>query len=203
MASLETYLDDLLARGRAYFSRDEVVAALGLKPSALAAAITRSVNKRRLANPRHGFYLILRPEDQVAGAPDPVKWIDPLMTAGNWMPELVALAGGRSLFGETGRASAWTRWEGLRAADPDVLVVLPCGFDLARSRAELGPLRAQPDFEALRAVRSGRAFLVDGSQYMNRPGPRLVDSLEILCELLHPETFPPAHRGAGWEPLEG
>ena len=79
MASLDSYLDDLLARGRAYFSRDEVAAALGLKPSALAAAITRAINKRRLANPRHGFYLILRPEDQIAGAPDPVKWIDPLM----------------------------------------------------------------------------------------------------------------------------
>ena len=79
MASLKPYLDDLLARGRAYFSRAEVAAALGLQPSALAAAITRAINKRRLANPRHGFYLILRPEDQVAGAPDPVKWIDPLM----------------------------------------------------------------------------------------------------------------------------
>ncbi len=79
MASLESYLDELLSRGRAYFSREEALAALGLKPPALAAAITRSVNKRRLANPRHGFYLILRPEDQVAGAPDPVKWIDPLM----------------------------------------------------------------------------------------------------------------------------
>jgi predicted transcriptional regulator of viral defense system len=79
MASLDSYLDDLLAGGRACFSRDEVVAALGLKPSALAAAITRAINKRRLANPRHGFYLILRPEDQITGAPDPVKWIDPLM----------------------------------------------------------------------------------------------------------------------------
>ena len=93
------------------------------------------------------------------------------------------------------------RWDALRAADPDVLVVLPCGFDLARSRAELSPLRAQPGFDALRAVRSGRAYLVDGNQYMNRPGPRLVDSLEILCELLHPEAFAPAHRGEGWEPL--
>lgn len=130
-----------------------------------------------------------------------VEWIDPLMTAGNWMPELVALAGGRAAFGETGRASAWTRWEELREADADVLVVLPCGFDLARSRAELGPLRAQPGFETLRAVRSGRAFLVDGNQYMNRPGPRLIDSLEILCELLHPQAFAPAHRGAGWEVL--
>jgi iron complex transport system substrate-binding protein len=130
-----------------------------------------------------------------------VEWIDPLMAAGNWMPELVALAGGRALFGETGRDSAWTTWEALRASDPDVLVVLPCGFDLARSRAELGPLRAQPGFCELRAVRSGRAFLVDGNQYMNRPGPRLVDSLAILCELLHPHAFAPAHRGEGWEPL--
>ena len=79
MASLDSYLDDLLARGRAYFSGDEALAALDLKPAALAAAITRSIKRRRLSNPRHGFYLILRPEDQFAGAPDPVKWIDPLM----------------------------------------------------------------------------------------------------------------------------
>lgn len=79
MTSIDAYLDNLLARGRACFSRVEIAAALGLRPSALAAAITRMVKKQRLANPRHGFYLILRPEDQIAGAPDPVKWIDPLM----------------------------------------------------------------------------------------------------------------------------
>ena len=79
MASLEPYLDDLLRHGRAYFSRDDAAAALGLKPPALAAALTRAIKKHRLANPRHGFYLILRPEDQIFGAPDPVRWIDPLM----------------------------------------------------------------------------------------------------------------------------
>jgi len=79
MASLEQYVDDLLVHGRAYFSREEALAALDLKPEALAAAITRLVKKRRLANPRHGFHLALRPEDQIAGAPDPVRWIDPLM----------------------------------------------------------------------------------------------------------------------------
>ncbi len=79
MVTLDAYLDDLLARGQACFSRDDALAALGLKSAALAAAITRSIKKRRLANPRHGFYLILRPEDRIAGAPDPVKWIDPLM----------------------------------------------------------------------------------------------------------------------------
>ena len=131
-----------------------------------------------------------------------VEWIDPLMTAGNWMPELVALAGGRAAFGETGRASTWTTWEALRDADPDVLVVLPCGFDLARTRAELGPLVAQPGFEELRALRNGRAVIVDGNQYMNRPGPRLAESLEILCETIHPEAFEPRHRGEGWEPLQ-
>ena len=79
MVSLESYLDDLLGQGRAYFSRNDVAATLGLKPQALAAALTRAINKHRLANPRHGFYLILRPEDQITGAPDPVKWVDSLM----------------------------------------------------------------------------------------------------------------------------
>lgn len=79
MASLEQFVDDRLIHGRAHFSREEALAALDLKPEALAAAITRLVKKRRLANPRHGFYLILRPEDQITGAPDPVRWIDPLM----------------------------------------------------------------------------------------------------------------------------
>ncbi len=130
-----------------------------------------------------------------------VEWIDPLMAAGNWMPELVALAGGRSLFGEAGAHSPWLDWEALRASDPDVIVVLPCGFDLARTRAELPPLLAQPGWSDLRAVRSGRVFLVDGNRYMNRPGPRLVDSVEILAEILHPDQFPASHRGDGWERL--
>ena len=79
MTTLEQYVDDRLIYGRAHFSREEALAALDLKPEALAAAITRLVKKRRLANPRHGFYLILRPEDQIVGAPDPVRWIDSLM----------------------------------------------------------------------------------------------------------------------------
>ncbi len=79
MASLDVYLDQQLERGRAYFSRHEALHALGLRPQNFAAAISRLIRKRRLANPRHGFYLILRPEDRVLGAPDPVRWIDPLM----------------------------------------------------------------------------------------------------------------------------
>jgi iron complex transport system substrate-binding protein len=130
-----------------------------------------------------------------------IEWIDPLMAAGNWMPELVTLAGGRPLFGALGEHSPWLDWETLHVADPDVIAVLPCGFDLARTRAEIGPLLAQPGFDTLRAVREERVFLADGHQFFNRPGPRLVESLEILCELLHPEAFEPRWRGEGWEAL--
>jgi iron complex transport system substrate-binding protein len=116
------------------------------------------------------------------------------------MPELIALAGGENLFGETGRHSPWLEWEALRAADPDLIVVLPCGFDLARTRREMAPLAAQPGWSELRAVREGRVFLADGNSFFNRPGPRLVESLEILAEILHPAAFPVRHRGTGWEP---
>jgi iron complex transport system substrate-binding protein len=138
----------------------------------------------------------IRPRPSVAA----IEWTGPLMAAGNWLPELVALAGGRSLFGETGGASPWLDPAQLSAADPDVIVVLPCGFDLARTRRETTAWIAGSGLSALRAVREGRLFVADGSQYFNRPGPRLVESLEILAEILHPEVFPARHRGSGWEP---
>jgi iron complex transport system substrate-binding protein len=127
-----------------------------------------------------------------------LEWIDPLMAAGHWMPELVRLAGGASLFGESGRQSPWIGFEELRDADPDVIVALPCGFDLARTREELRGLEADPAFAALRAARQGRVALADGNAYFNRPGPRLVESLEILAEILHPDRFDFGHAGAAW-----
>ncbi|MBI3877177.1 MAG: ABC transporter substrate-binding protein, partial [Verrucomicrobia bacterium] len=110
-----------------------------------------------------------------------IEWFDPLMAAGNWVPELVEFAGGKNLFGEPGRHSPWMKWEELAARDPDVLVLMPCGFDLARTRRELPALTTKPEWPKLRAVKSGRVFLADGSQFFNRPGPRLVESLEILA----------------------
>ncbi len=127
-----------------------------------------------------------------------VEWIDPLMAAGNWLPELVEAAGGVNLFGASGEHSPWLSWEQLREADPDVIVVLPCGFVLDRTRREMAPLVAQPDWEDLAAVRTGRVYLLEGNQFFNRPGPRLVDSLEILCEVLQPAVFEPQHQGSGW-----
>jgi iron complex transport system substrate-binding protein len=128
-----------------------------------------------------------------------LEWIDPLMGAGHWMPELVRLAGGSVLHAESGTPSAWIRFEELRDTDPDVIVVVPCGFDLARTRREVGGLAASPAFAELRAAREGRVALADGNAYFNRPGPRLVESLEILAEILHPDRFDFGHAGSGWE----
>ena len=132
-----------------------------------------------------------------------VEWIEPLMAAGNWMPELVALAGGTNLFGAARKHSPWMTWRALSEADPDAIVVSPCGFDLARTAAEMPTLAANPGWPALEAVRAGRVYLVDGNAYFHRPGPRLVESLEILAELLHPGAFDFGHEGRGWIRWEG
>ena len=128
-----------------------------------------------------------------------VEWIDPLMAGGNWMPELIDMAGGVNLFGEAGKHSPWMTLEELAARDPDWILVIPCGFDIARTRAEMAALATRAEWRELRAVREERVVLADGNQYFNRPGPRLVESLEILGEILHPEAFDFGHRGRGWQ----
>ncbi len=127
-----------------------------------------------------------------------VEWIDPLMAGGNWIPELVTMAGGAALFAKAGQHSPWIHWDDLWAADPDVIAVMPCGFGIERSRAEMAALTNQPGWKSLRAIREGRVYLTDGNQYFNRPGPRLVESLEILAEIMHPEAFHFGHEGTGW-----
>jgi iron complex transport system substrate-binding protein len=130
-----------------------------------------------------------------------VEWIEPLMAAGNWVPELVELAGGVNVSGEAGKHSPWMDWETLRRLDPEIIVVMPCGFDLARTRTETAALVRQPGWSKLRAVKNRRVRLTDGNQYFNRPGPRLVESLEILAEIMHPDRFSFGHAGKGWEQL--
>jgi iron complex transport system substrate-binding protein len=131
-----------------------------------------------------------------------IEWIDPLMAAGNWMPEMVEMAGGVNRFGIAGTHSPWMTWEQLYEADPEVLILMPCGFDIAQTRRDLPVLMSKPEWPRLQAVRGGRVFLADGNQYFNRPGPRLVESLEILAELLHPELFAFGHEGTGWQPQQ-
>jgi iron complex transport system substrate-binding protein len=128
-----------------------------------------------------------------------IEWIEPLMAGGNWMPTLVEMAGGENLFGTAGEHSPWLEWSALRAADPDAIVIAPCGLGLARIRAEFPALAALPGWSDLRAVRARRVFFADGHHFFNRPGPRLVETLEILAEILHPDICAFGHRGAAWE----
>jgi len=130
-----------------------------------------------------------------------LEWLDPLMSGGNWLPEMVELAGGTAVLAQAGGHSPWIDWESVRKEDPEVLVLLPCGLDLARTRSEAASLVGLPGWNTLRAVRNGRVFVTDGNALFNRPGPRLVDSLESMAEMLHPPLVPPRHRGPGWQPL--
>lgn len=130
-----------------------------------------------------------------------IEWIDPLMTASNWIPELVRLAGGQPLFSAVGQPSGQVEWETLVATNPDIIVFMPCGLDLNRTRTEALILTQRPEWQNLRAVKTQRVYVTDGNSYFNRPGPRLVDSLEILAEILHPEIFEYGYKGTAWEPL--
>ena len=127
-----------------------------------------------------------------------IEWIEPLMVAGNWTPELLALAGASDVLGTAGRHAGAVSFAELAAADPDAIWVTPCGFDLARTRVEMEALAARPEWPALRAVREGNVFLGDGNALFNRPGPRVVETLECLAEALHPDAFRFGHEGTGW-----
>jgi iron complex transport system substrate-binding protein len=119
-----------------------------------------------------------------------LEWIDPPFSSGHWSPELVRLAGGREVVSAAGERSRTMDWTEVLAAKPEVLVVACCGFDVARTMIDLPILSRYPGWSELPCVRSGRVYVVDGSAYFSRPGPRLVDSLEILAHALHPDVHP-------------
>jgi iron complex transport system substrate-binding protein len=143
---------------------EQVVAGLQERMRAIADAVGEARPRPRLAS---------------------IEWIEPLMAAANWMPELVEMAGAENV--------EWHTWEDLAAADPDIILAMPCGFDLGRAVSEMYWLTGRAGWHDLRAVRLGRVFVADGNHYFNRPGPRLVESLEILAGIVHPGTFTPRH----------
>jgi len=127
-----------------------------------------------------------------------IEWFDPLYVGGHWIPEMVNLAGGMDAAGRAGEKSRILAWEEARAAGPEVIALIPCGFAPERIARELRSLERLPGWAALPAVRSGRVYVTDASAYFSRPGPRLVDGLEILAHFLHPEIFAmPDLPGAG------
>lgn len=145
-------------------------------------------------------------EAWVHGAAQPrvlaIEWLDPPFVPGHWTPEMITLAGGANVLGEAGEPSREVAWEELAETDPDVLIVMPCGYGLDAAKADADRHATHLIAVAERAIESGHAFVVDGSAYFNRSGPRLVDGIEILAALLHPERFDDDLDGcaARWEP---
>jgi iron complex transport system substrate-binding protein len=119
-----------------------------------------------------------------------LEWLDPLFLAGHWVPEMVELAGGANALGEPGEKSRRVEPKDIVMASPEIAVLMPCGFDLDRTRKEAGAATGTSWWPDLPAARTDRVWLVDGSSYFNRPGPRLVDGLEILAYILQPDLFP-------------
>jgi iron complex transport system substrate-binding protein len=130
-----------------------------------------------------------------------IEWTEPLMIAANWITELVTLAGGKPLFSVKGQPSTSLDWKALIAANPDIIIFMPCGFDLNRTRQEAQLLTNRPEWQQLHATKSNRVYITDGNSYFNRPGPRLVDSVEILADILHPEIFQYGYKEKAWELL--
>jgi iron complex transport system substrate-binding protein len=159
-----------------------------------------------------GQTLVRRLEDEIqaiadrarTGAERPrvgcLEWLDPLMGCGNWMPELIAMAGGVSVLGQAGEHAQWLTWSQLDETDLDRLIAVPCGFDLERAEAELEAKLYEDRWQRLAPVRAGQLYAADGHQFFNRPGPRLVESLMILAEMIHPELFAPDHKDQAWRP---
>jgi iron complex transport system substrate-binding protein len=119
-----------------------------------------------------------------------LEWIDPPFSCGHWNPELVALAGGREVIGIAGQPTRTIEWQEVLDAQPEVLLAACCGFDIDRTMQDLPVLCAYPGWDTLPCAQTGRVYIADGSAYFNRPGPRLVDSLELLAHALDPEVHP-------------
>lgn len=130
-----------------------------------------------------------------------IEWIEPMMTAGHWTPELIHLAGGECILSEAGSKSTYKSLEEISNADPDGIIIAACGFDMDRVKTELYLLEQQESWRNLRAVQKGHVFIADGNAYFNRPGPRLVDTAEIIAEILQVNQFYYGMEGIAWEQI--
>src|SRR5215471_1675372 len=158
----------------------------------VAAAIgSADAGDRLIASIRAGLG---RWVELLAGAKRPtvvcLEWTDPIFPMGNWGPELVDHAGGRCVLGNAREHSATAPWQAVIDADPDVLIVAPCGFGLDRAARDMPSLTARPGWSTLRAVRAGQVYVADGDRYFNRSGPKVFETIRILAEILHPELVP-------------
>jgi iron complex transport system substrate-binding protein len=167
----------------------------------VGAALGRSSEAERLVNSyKRRLQSLLETTSSFTARPrvSVLEWLDPLMGSGNWTPELVRYAGAQNVFGEVGLHSPWLSWEALQAEDPDILVLSPCGYSIERTMVDVPLLRQNPVWSTLRAVRSGRVYAIDGNQYLNRSGPRLVESAELLATVVWGERSGVKVDPRGW-----
>lgn len=127
-----------------------------------------------------------------------IEWIEPLMTGGNWMPEMIEIAGGVPHLAGAGKHSPWCEWQDIVSLDPDILLIVPCGYNISKTLGEMNILTSKDYWKELTAVKQNSVFILDGNHYFNRPGPRIKDSVEILAEIFHPELFNQQHKPEGW-----
>jgi iron complex transport system substrate-binding protein len=146
-----------------------------------------------------------RARNATAGLPRPrvacIEWLEPLYVAGHWVPEMVATAGGNDVLGRAREPSFVASWNDIVAAEPEILVIMPCGFDLDRTRQEIQLLSRRPGWPELPAVRSGRVYLTEATSYFSRPGPRIVTGVEILATIFHPKAVGAVLPTGSFEPL--
>jgi iron complex transport system substrate-binding protein len=162
-------------------SRVALAAGVGDRADLVAASLQARVDA-----------VVTRTASRTTEAPRVVllEWLDPPFSCGHWNPELVRLAGGVEVIGRAGRPSRTLSWTDVAASKPDVVVIACCGFDLERTLTDVASLENVPEWQGLPAVRNGRVSVIDGSQYFSRPGPRLVDSLELLAHAIDPTIHP-------------
>lgn len=166
----------------------------------IASAIGAEEEAERLTASMKERLLEIQQKTSPLHAPDVLclEWLEPLMTAGNWVPELVQLAGGHPLGARAGEHSPQLEWKEIRRLNPDIITIAPCGYCMEQTRAEWSSLSERPGWNQLKAVRNHQVFIMDGDHYFNRPGPRLVDSTRILAEIIHPSRFRKAGLPSGW-----
>lgn len=126
-----------------------------------------------------------------------LEWLDPLMSGGNWMPEMIKIAGGVPYLAEAGKHSPWCTWDDIHSLDPDILLVVPCGYGINKTMGEMSALTKNEGWKDLAAVKNNQVYILDGNHYFNRPGPRIKTSVEILAEIFHPEEFDRHHEKSG------
>ncbi|HEX7367535.1 MAG TPA: cobalamin-binding protein [Pelobium sp.] len=131
-----------------------------------------------------------------------IEWLSPLMIAGNWIPELVEIAGGIAVLAENGKHSPFVDWQQIYDANPDIIVLANCGFNIGRSLQEIDLLLNQPGWRDIEAVKNNRVYVADGNAYFNRSGPRIVDTIEILAEIITPKYLEFGYEGEGWIKFE-